>query len=207
MNNEISHDTKERILKAAIDVFIEKGKYGARMQEIADRAEINKAMLHYYFTDKNTLYERSIEYIFTNLFLKIEGFLEKERTSVDKIGRFVDIYIDFLAENVGITRIFAREMADGGYVFKKVMRNLTQKSGFFTPLTLMDIIDNSKESGEIRDVDTVQTIISIVGMSLFYFIGKPVVDTIWNIGPENQDDFIRARKKSIIDLIHHGLKA
>jgi len=206
MKKEISYDTKERILTSAIEVFTDKGKYGARMQEIADKAEINKAMLHYYFTDKDTLYEKSFEYIFTNLFLRVADTIDKEGTFLNKIGKFVDIYIDFIAENIEITRIILREMADGGQVFKKVMEKLTQQENFFIPLKLKYIIDNAKKNGEIRDVDTVQTIISIIGMSIIYFISKPVMDVIWNIKPEEQESFIKARKEGVIDFIVHGLK-
>ena len=207
MKKEISYDTKERILTSAIEVFTDKGKYGARMQEIADKAEINKAMLHYYFTDKDTLYEKSFEYIFTNLFLRVADTIDKEGTFLDKIGKFVDIYIDFIAENIEITRIILRDMADGGQVFQKVMKKLTQQENFFIPLKLKYIIDKAKKNGEIRDVDTVQTIISIIGMSIIYFIGKPVMDVIWNLKPEEQESFIKARKEGIIDFIVHGLKA
>jgi len=207
MKKEISYDTKERILTAAIEVFTDKGKYGARMQEIADKAEINKAMLHYYFTDKDTLYEKSFEYIFTNLFLRVADIIDEEVTFLDKIGKFVDIYIDFIAENIEITRIILRDMADGGQVFQKVMKKLTQQENFFIPLKLKYIIDKAKKNGEIRDVDTVQTIISIIGMSIIYFIGKPVMDVIWNLKPEEQESFIKARKEGVIDFIVHGLKA
>ena len=86
MKKEISYDTKERILTAAIEVFTDKGKYGARMHEIADRADINKAMLHYYFTDKDTLYEKSFEYIFTNLFIRVADIIDEEVTFLDKIN-------------------------------------------------------------------------------------------------------------------------
>lgn len=207
MKKEIPYDTKERILTAAIEVFTDKGKYGARMQEIADKAEINKAMLHYYFTDKDTLYEKSFEYIFTNLFLRVADIIDEEVTFLDKIGKFVDIYIDFIAENIKITRIILRDMADGGQVFQKVMKKLTQQENFFIPLKLKYIIDKAKKNGEIRDVDTVQTIISIIGMSIIYFIGKPVMDVIWNLKPEEQESFIKARKEGVIDFIVHGLKA
>ena len=207
MKKEISYDTKERILTAAIEVFTDKGKYGARMQEIADKAEINKAMLHYYFTDKDTLYEKSFEYIFTNLFLRVSDIIDEEVMFLDKIGKFVDIYIDFIAENIKITRIILRDMADGGQVFQKVMKKLTQQENFFIPLKLKYIIDKAKKNGEIRDVDTVQTIISIIGMSIIYFIGKPVMDVIWNLKPEEQESFIKARKEGVIDFIVHGLKA
>jgi len=206
MKKEISHNTKERILISAIEVFTDKGKYGARMQEIADKAEINKAMLYYYFTDKDTLYEKSFEYIFTNLFLRVADIIDEEGTTFDKIDKFVDIYIDFIAENIEITRMILREMADGGQVFKKVMEKLTQQENFFIPLKLKYIIDNAKKNGEIRDVDTIQTIISIIGMSIIYFIGKPVMDVIWNLKPEEHKSFIKARKEGVIDFIVHGLK-
>ncbi|NNE47360.1 MAG: helix-turn-helix transcriptional regulator, partial [Rhodothermales bacterium] len=51
-------DTEQQILEAALNVFSRKGRDGARMQEIADLAGINKALLHYYFRSKNGLYER-----------------------------------------------------------------------------------------------------------------------------------------------------
>ncbi len=52
-----SSDTKEKILQTAISIFREKGKDGAKMQEIADGAGINKAMLHYYFSSKDQLFQ------------------------------------------------------------------------------------------------------------------------------------------------------
>ncbi len=206
MRRKIYSDKKEKILIEAIKVFIDKGKYGARMQKIADKAKINKAMLHYYFTDKDTLYEKSLEYIFTNLFLRVKDFIDEEETALGKINKFVDIYIDFISENIGIARFIAREMADGGQVVKKVMRNLTRQENIFIPLRFIDIIDRAKKDGEIRNVDTVHTLISIIGMSVFYFIGKPVMDAIWKIKPEEQESFIRARKECIIDFINHGLR-
>jgi len=163
-------------------------------------------MLHYYFTDKDTLYEKSLEYIFTNLFLRITDIIDEEETALDKINKFVDIYIDFISENIGIARFIAREMADGGQVVKKVIKKLTKQENIFIPLRFIDIIDKAKRDGEIRNVDTVHTLISILGMSIFYFIGKPVIDTIWKIKPEDQESFIRARKESIIDFINHGLR-
>ena len=206
MKKEIVLNTKERILKSAIKVFIDKGKYGARMQEIADNAKVNKAMLHYYFTDKNTLYEKSFEYIFTNLFSRFISTFDEEKPFMDKISKFVCTYIDFLAENTGLPRIIIRELADGGEVFKNVISTLIRQEPFFIPIAFMDHINNAKEKGEIRNIDTVHIIINILGMLVFYFIAQPVINTIWDIKPEEQKDFIEARKKSIIDFIIHGLK-
>lgn len=69
-NKKSKISTKEKIIEAAYKEFAEKGFDGARMQKIAERAKINKAMLHYYYKDKETLYETVIEH-FHNLFDKM----------------------------------------------------------------------------------------------------------------------------------------
>ena len=51
------HNAEERILAAAKKVFTTKGMAGARMQDIADEAVINKALVHYYFRDKDKMFE------------------------------------------------------------------------------------------------------------------------------------------------------
>jgi len=206
LKKELSFDTKERILKAALEVFTEKGKFGARMQEIADRADINKAMLHYYFTDKDTLYEKSLEYMFSKLFSRLISTFDVDTPFPEKVKQLINTHIDFLFENTGFPRIITRELADGGEVFKKVIRDLIKSGPIAIPETFINHINKAKENGEIRDVDTEQVIISILGMNVFYFIAKPVIDVIWNIQPENQKKFIENRKQSIVDFIVHGLK-
>ncbi|MFC1724031.1 TetR/AcrR family transcriptional regulator [candidate division KSB1 bacterium] len=207
MKKEIPADAKERILAAAIDVFIEKGKYGARMHEIAKKADINKAMLHYYYTDKDTLYEKSLEYIFTKIFMTVEQAFKKDIAIENKIKNFISIYIDFLAENVRITRLIMREIIDGAPVIKRIIGGfVTEENWLFSPVTIKMILDEAKSKGEIRDVDSIQTIISVLGMSVFYFLSKPVMDEIWNIKTEDCDEFVQKRKESIIDLVLNGIK-
>ena len=57
MNNKELENTETEILNAAKEVFLQKGMAGARMQEIADKANINKALLHYYYRSKQLLFE------------------------------------------------------------------------------------------------------------------------------------------------------
>jgi len=207
MNNKAFQDTKERILNAAIGIFVEKGKYGARMQKIANKAGINKAMIHYYFTDKDTLYEKSFEYIFKNIFYKVSKFLNKDIPFEKKLEKFIDTYLDYVSKNIEIPRLIFREIADGGEVLKRVMNKIsTEDNVFFIPVKITEIMNEAKQEGEIREIDVKQTIISIVGMSIFYFIGRPIIDIIWDIKPEDFNDFIEKRKESIVDLILHGIK-
>ena len=59
-------DKEELILKTAMGLFVERGWHGTKMQEIADRAGINKALLHYYFRSKEKLYKKIFEYLIWN---------------------------------------------------------------------------------------------------------------------------------------------
>ena len=67
--------TEDKIFEAATIVFEEKGLAGARMQNIADRAGINKALLHYYFRTKDHLFEAVFTALAKKMFAKILSYL------------------------------------------------------------------------------------------------------------------------------------
>lgn len=92
-------NTEERILKAARTVFIEKGYNGARMQEIADKAEINKAMLHYYFRDKEKLFYQIFEIVFQEFFPMITDIIDSEMKFEDKIRQICNNYVSLFQKN------------------------------------------------------------------------------------------------------------
>ena len=77
---------------------------------------------------------------------------------------------------------------------------------FFGPAQVKNVMEESIKTGEIRNVDTVQTLISIIRMNVFYFIAKPVMETLWGIEPGDTDKFLEKRKKCVSDFIIHGLK-
>lgn len=207
MKKQLPVDTKERILRAALEVFVEKGKYGARMHEIAERAEINKAMLHYYFTNKDTLYEKSIEYIFSSIFNRVEKVFGEEENFEAIIRNFVYTYNDYLRKNFHIARVIQREMMDGAVVLKRIIKKYASRdSVIFGPAHIKNVMEKLIQTGEIRNIDTVQTLISIIGMNVFYFIAKPVLETLWDVKPGDSDEFLEKRKECIADFIIHGLR-
>ena len=67
-----SSDTENRILKAAKKIFIKNGLSGTRMQNIANEAKINKALLHYYFRSKEKLFDAVFKYAFIKFVPKVE---------------------------------------------------------------------------------------------------------------------------------------
>jgi len=85
--------TEEKIVEAARTIFIKKGLSGARMQEIADEAGINKAMLHYYFRSKDMLFEMIFRQSAQKLFAKLNIIFDSDMSLFEKIEKFVGDYI------------------------------------------------------------------------------------------------------------------
>lgn len=80
--------TEQKILEAARKIFLEKGLDGARMQDIADKAGINKAMLHYYFRSKDKLFEQIFLEVAGHFLPKIMAIFESERLCLKKLKPF-----------------------------------------------------------------------------------------------------------------------
>src|SRR6478735_10691909 len=91
--------TEEKILNAAKKVFLTKGMDGARMQDIADKAGINKALLHYYFRSKDKLFERIFIEEAQKFMPRVTHIMLSEMTLFEKIEKFVGEYIDTLIQN------------------------------------------------------------------------------------------------------------
>src|SRR6267154_6338960 len=70
--------TRAAILKAALEEFMHEGPSGARTEEIARRAGVNKALLYYYFKDKEGLYTAALEQVFTGLHDRVMSVLDNQ---------------------------------------------------------------------------------------------------------------------------------
>src|SRR6476469_2105507 len=93
VKKQIDATAEQRILAAAKKIFLSKGLDGARMQDIADEAGINKALLHYYFRSKDKLFEQIFMEVASAFLPRIFAILESEATLFDKIEKFCSEYI------------------------------------------------------------------------------------------------------------------
>src|SRR5678810_1109142 len=110
VKNEKQLGAEERILEAACKVFTTKGMAGARMQDIADEADINKALLHYYFRDKDKLFEVVFMEEAQKFFPKINAIFNSDAPLFEKIENFVNEYIDEMLENPYLPWFVLNEM-------------------------------------------------------------------------------------------------
>ena len=103
-------NTEDKIVEAAKTVFIQKGMDGARMQQIADEAGINKALLHYYFRTKNKLFEKIFSLVFRDIFEVLEMAVMKELSFEQFLEQFVTEYINLLKRKPYIPQFVIHEI-------------------------------------------------------------------------------------------------
>ncbi len=199
-------DTEERIFEAALEIFAKKGRDGARMQEIADLAGINKAMLHYYFRSKDLLYEKVFDYVFYR-YIETTGEEFKGQLSFkESLRNFIDVFIDRIEANPNVVRLMINENLSGGvYLQRHFEKNKDRKSSAPPNLFLLRLKEAMK-NGEIRKVDPFHTLVSLKSLCIFFFVTLPMQGLL-DKRVKNRKKYIAGRKQHIFDLLYHGLKA
>ncbi len=197
-------DTREKILKAARQVFVEKGIDGARMQEIADLAGVNKALLHYYYSSKENLYQEIIESIFSQFFQNVTQIINSAHSIEEQIRFFIDEHVNFIEQNRDFLKLLGFELLRGNDSFFEKFEQ-TIKNQFQFPQRLSSLLLKGMEEGTIRKHSPMQTIISVVSMDVFYFFALPLFKKIIPGIAENEAAFLEDRKNAITDLLLHGI--
>lgn len=198
--------TEQKIFDAALDVFARKGRDGARMQEIADHAGINRALLHYYFRSKSHLYETVFAHGFRQFVSSLSQSLKTEPEFEDSLRTFVHGYIDYLREHQSMARLMINECLCGGAILENHLTAAITKRDGMPGLVMRDRIEAAIEAGEIRDVDPKHTMLTIVSACMFPFVALPTVRIFHPSCVEHFDEFLEQRKLHVVDLILRGLR-
>ena len=195
-------EAERRILRAAVIVFAEKGYDGARTEEIAVRAGVNKAMIHYYFKSKENLYVTIIESLFNEISLILGTHLSMIDANAPEqgISSFVDEYIEFIYTHRIFIKVLKWEFARGDAIVPRVVGNVLRTH----TERILKIFRGAARDGHLRPIDPRQLFVSIMGMILFFFIAEPVIRVVWGEDPMTRKH-IEARKREITDLIIHGI--
>ena len=189
--------TEEKILHAARKVFIAKGMAGARMQDIADEAGINKALLHYYFRSKEKLFEQIFKELSFQFLPRVNSIFESDSTLFEKIEMFCGEYISKLIENPFIPLFIVNEMNKQPEVFLKKMW------GGKKPVVakLVEQIEIEVRKGRIRKIHPAQLLLNMVSMCIFPFIGKPLCQLVIGINETVYRQLMEERKKIVPQFI------
>lgn len=195
--------TEENILKAATSIFQRRGLAGARMQEIADEAHINKAMLHYYYRSKQKLFEAVFMQAFKKLVPLINGIFNSEASVFEKIRRFVDSYISFVMENPYLPTFLIQEI-NNNPEFSKMFFSINIAP---EPILFTQQISDEIRNGTLRPIDPKQLLLNLFSLSAFPFVGSGLVKEILKLDDGSFKSMMEERKTLIAELIINSIKA
>lgn len=192
--------TVQRIIAAAERIFADRGLAGARTDEIAKAARVNKALLYYYFGSKENLHRAVLELLFSQLLAAIELPPANNALPRQQLLAYVNGYFDFVSGHPNYPRLVQREVMDCGKHLEWIVRN------YFRPLhqRLSRAIEAGIASGDFRRVDAHHTVLSIIAMTVFYFAAAPVLSAIWG-RDALRPQAVAARRRAILDFLEHGL--
>lgn len=202
MKKKNEHDTEKRILLAAKDVFHKKGYYGARMQDIADTAGINKAMLHYYYRSKEKLFDGVFEEASEMVVGVIARAFSNEGTFEEKIKSFVTSYLDLLKENQYIPAFVLNEINQRPERIKQFVEKFIGNNSN----SVLNRINAEMKKGNYKDIPPNQIIITLISSCIFPFVSKPMIMELFKLDEDGFLEFIEQRKTIIPEIILNGIK-
>ncbi|NOY05801.1 MAG: TetR/AcrR family transcriptional regulator, partial [Chlorobi bacterium] len=190
----------------AIRVFVRRGKSGARMQEIADEAHINKASLHYYFRSKDRLYEAVFRRVFREFSRILLPVLDPATPPLDAIKQVITVYISQLRSHPELPLFILRELSEGAESLRSVVREILMEKDAEVPELLTMKIEQGIREGVFRNVDVDHVVISIISCCVFFFIGYPMVSLMKPELAGRKEEFLDHRAEAVFDLLYYGLK-
>lgn len=202
MKSKKNENTESLILEAAKSIFQTKGMDGARMQEIADKAGINKAMLHYYYRNKQLLFEAVFKNAFSLLAPQLNTILNDDSTIEEKVINFSSNYISFIAEHPYLPNFIIQELnRNPDFILK-----MKESNGFPDLEKFKKQVAVEVEKGAIRNVKAAQLFINILALNVFPFIGKPLIKSLISVDEEGFLQLIEERKTAVADFIINSIK-
>ena len=195
--------SRAAILRAAIGEFARQGMAGARTDAIARTAKVNKALLYYYFKDKETLYGAAIDAAFGDLSAHMLEILNRELPPREKVLTYVGAYFDFVASHKFYRDLAQMEMMRSSHGSPHLKR-IAQR--YFQPLymRLGQLIRQGIAAGEFRPVNPLQFVPSLVALVVFYFISAPVMKHVTGLDPLSPQR-LAERRAAVLDFISAAL--
>jgi AcrR family transcriptional regulator len=194
--------TEQRIFEAARQSFIEKGLEGAKMQEIADRAGINKALLHYYFRTKEKLFEAVTKQVIGRVFPVLRNMLESDLPLEEKLDNLIDLYVDIVSRNTFVPLFVITEMnkRPDNFLANIVPGPLPK------PQKLVEQLELATAEGRIRPIEPAHLISNVLAMCVFPFLAKPMLCAVMGMDDQHWQHYVNERKAEVKRFVHGALR-
>jgi TetR/AcrR family transcriptional regulator len=197
-------ESRAAILKAAANEFAEHGIAGARTDSIAREARVNKALLYYYFKDKERLYAAVLDQVFGGLRASIEDALSKDLPPREKLLAYVQAHFDYIARHPLYPRIAQGEMMRAAHGSAPQLARIAKQ--YFVPVfnKVAKVIQQGQAAGDFRPVDPQHFVPSMIAIITFHFTNAPVLRMVAGIDPFSPER-VAARRAAVLDFISAAL--
>jgi TetR/AcrR family transcriptional regulator len=203
-------DTEQRILEAARTVFVRHGTAGARMQEIAQEAGVNQALLHYYFRSKDRLAEAVFRQVAGRILPNVFEILGSDASIEEKVERMVHLYIDS----------FARSPFLPGYILSELHQHPERATQLFaaaagvdpdrfaTPILrkLASQIGARVRERTMRPIAPEQFAVNLISLCIFPFAARPLLRVVFGLDDTAFARFIEQRKRELPAFFLNALR-
>jgi TetR/AcrR family transcriptional regulator len=194
-------ETEKRILDAAKAVFILRGTAGARMQEIAEEAGVNQALLHYYFRSKEKLSEAVFRDTAGRMFPALLQIVGGDLPLVEKIDRIVDTYLTTMSHTPFLPGYIISELHHHP---ERIPQLLGQVSGGDLATIARPAFDKLEKqlasearAGRMRRMNAAQFFVNLLSLCVFPFAARPMLRAALGFNDDDFAKFIEQRRKEL----------
>lgn len=196
------NSTENQILDAARKVFLRKGLAAARMQEIADEAGMNKALLHYYFRSKEKLFDKIFGEVIEKISAVLKSIFEQQMSVLNRLNAIVDVYIDVLLENRYLPIFVLNELNHNPERFSKLFEQHIVKHLQKFLLEIQVEVD----TGKINPIHPIHLLLNVLGLIIFPFATVPVIGRLADDSFRPfLDTLLKERKQVVKQFIENAL--
>lgn len=200
--SRVEHGTESIILEAAKKVFIENGFEGTTMQHIASEAGINKALLHYYFRNKDKLFEAVFYEAFRKMIPDLGKVVVADLDLFGKIEVFADVYITGLQKFPQIPLFILHELHRNPDRVVELVKNSGIK-----PQVFIEQVKEEMKKGTIINIDPYQLLVNMLALCIFPIAARPMIQGfLMNNNRVKYESFLESRKKEVAKFIINAIR-
>ena len=203
-------ETERQILEAAGRVFVRRGTAGARMSEIAEEAEVNQALLHYYFSSKAELARAVFVGAARRLFPRVLETLASDAPLEQKVRRVAELEIDFLLRHPQLPGYILSELSHQPERADELFEALSGSPvGAAAPRVMRRVgaqIEAAVAAGELRPIEPETFVVNLISLCIFPFAARPMVSMISGVDAEGFEAMMERRKRELPEFFLRGLR-
>ncbi|GAA4836772.1 TetR/AcrR family transcriptional regulator [Algivirga pacifica] len=186
--------TEDKIKQAATKIFQSKGYAATKTRDIAEEAGINLALVNYYFRSKKKLFEEVMLESLQGLASAVITIFKDESTTLDKkVTDFVHLYIDMLSENENLATFLLNSVRENPEFFIKKTHLLSELKSSSFIIQYQEAV----KAKEIPPLNPTHFILNLIGLTVFPFISKPMVQVTMGTSDQAFQDMVEERKRLV----------